>query len=149
MATRGYFDVIIHGCNCFCTMGRGIAKQIKLAFPEAFAADQATEFGDRNKLGAISVATVTRGPHRFSIVNAYTQHDFRGGGVLVDYVAVRSAMHLIAVKFAGKRLGYPRIGSGLAGGDWQIISAIIDEELQTQDHTMVKFSHVTRGIFTL
>jgi len=24
---KGYFDVVIHGCNCFCTMGSGFAKQ--------------------------------------------------------------------------------------------------------------------------
>ena len=28
-AINGKFDVIIHGCNCFCTMGAGIAKTIK------------------------------------------------------------------------------------------------------------------------
>lgn len=28
LAINGDFDVIIHGCNCFCKMGAGIAKQI-------------------------------------------------------------------------------------------------------------------------
>ena len=36
LAIKGDFDVIIHGCNCFCTMGAGIAKSIKTAFPEAY-----------------------------------------------------------------------------------------------------------------
>ncbi len=39
------FDVIIHGCNCFCTMGAGIAKGIKTQFPEAYRADQRTRKG--------------------------------------------------------------------------------------------------------
>ena len=25
------FDLIVHGCNCFCAMGEGIAKGIKAA----------------------------------------------------------------------------------------------------------------------
>ena len=39
MAEHGDFDVIVHGCNCFCTMGAGIALQIKHHFPEAYYAD--------------------------------------------------------------------------------------------------------------
>jgi len=30
MAKEGKFDVIAHGCNCFCAMGAGIAPQIKV-----------------------------------------------------------------------------------------------------------------------
>ena len=33
------FDVIAHCCNCFCTMGAGIAPQIKNKFPDAYVAD--------------------------------------------------------------------------------------------------------------
>ena len=51
LALAGHFDVIVHGCNCQCTMGAGIAKAIKLRFPLAFAADQATTAGDRGKFG--------------------------------------------------------------------------------------------------
>jgi O-acetyl-ADP-ribose deacetylase (regulator of RNase III) len=39
--------------------------------------------------------------------------------------------------FSGKRIGYPKIGAGLAGGDWNIISSIIDKELIGEDHTLV------------
>jgi len=34
MALGGEFDLIVHGCNCFCTMGAGIAKTIREYFPE-------------------------------------------------------------------------------------------------------------------
>ena len=30
LALAGHFDVIVHGCNCQCTMGAGVAKAIKL-----------------------------------------------------------------------------------------------------------------------
>jgi O-acetyl-ADP-ribose deacetylase (regulator of RNase III) len=43
-------------------------------------------------------------------------------------------------RFAGRRIGYPRIGAGLARGDWSIISTIIDEELAGEDHTLVDFA---------
>ena len=39
LAADGEFDVIVHGCNCECIMGGGIAKQIKMSFPPAYKAD--------------------------------------------------------------------------------------------------------------
>ena len=43
----------------------------------------------------------------------------------------------IAQDIPDKRIGYPRIGAGMAGGDWEIISSIIAEELEGLDHTLV------------
>ncbi|MCC6522414.1 MAG: macro domain-containing protein [Polyangiaceae bacterium] len=140
LALAGEFDVIVHGANCQGTMGAGIAKAIRESFPEAFDADLATPKGDRSKLGTISVASVTRGSRRFSVVNAYTQFDYRGRGVRVDYDAVRHAFAAIKQQFSGRRIGYPKIGAGLARGDWKILAQILDDELVGEDHTLVEYS---------
>jgi O-acetyl-ADP-ribose deacetylase (regulator of RNase III) len=75
LALEGRFDMIVHGCNCFCTMGKGIALAIKQQFPEAYDADLRTAKGDRAKLGTITTAEIERPPARFTVVNAYTQYD--------------------------------------------------------------------------
>lgn len=137
--SEGKFDVVIHGCNCFCAMDAGVAKQIKKAFPEAYEADLATKCGDRKKLGSISTALVEQNGHVAVIVNGYTQYYYEGNQPLVDYEAVRSVMRLVAEQFTGKRIGYPKIGAGLAGGDWNVIARIINEELKGQDHTLVEY----------
>jgi len=51
-------------------------------------------------------------------------------------------MRLIKIESTGQRIGYPKIGAGLAGGDWEIIAAIIiiEEELAGEDHTLVEYS---------
>jgi len=139
LALAGQFDVIVHGCNCQCAMGKGIALAIKTQFPEAYQADQQTAKGDREKLGTISSAVIERPGSRFAVVNAYTQFHWRGSGVLADYDAIRKAFRQIKAEFAGKRIGYPKIGAGLAGGDWNTIAAIIEEELRGEDHTLVEF----------
>ncbi len=139
LAIDGRFDVIVHGCNCQCTMGAGIAKAIKAEFPEAFTADAATPKGDRTKLGSMSFATVERNGHKITIVNGYTQLDWRGPGIKVDYEAVRSVMAKVKQRFGYLRVGYPRIGAGLAKGDWDTIAAIIQEELDGMDHTLVEY----------
>ena len=48
-------------------------------------------------------------------------------------------MKTVKQNFAGTRIGYPLIGAGLAKGDWQVISKIIEEELEGEDHTLVEF----------
>ena len=89
LAIKGDFDVIIHGCNCFCTMGAGIAKSIKAAFPEAYKADMETLKGDKEKLGNFSAANIKRNGQEITIVNAYTQYHYGGPGIKVDYRAIQ------------------------------------------------------------
>ncbi|MCP4671318.1 MAG: phosphatase [Desulfobacula sp.] len=139
LTLAGHFDVIIHGCNCFCTMGAGIARVIKSNFPQAFQADVQTGRADQNKLGTYSLAKIDNNGSYFMVINAYTQYDFVGNGVLVDYKAVKNIFSSIKNDFADKRIGYPKIGAGLAKGDWSIISKIIDKELQGVDHTLVEY----------
>lgn len=138
-AQAGEFDLIVHGCNCFCTMGAGIAKTIKQAFPAAYAADLATKEGDQTKLGTYSVAEVQVKKRPLIIVNAYTQYQWRGPGRKADYEAIRQVFHRIKQEYAGKRIGYPALGAGLAGGDWAVIAAIIDEELVGEAHVFVEW----------
>lgn len=135
LGKAGEFDVIVHGCNCFCTMGAGIAKGIKAEFPEAFEADLKTKSGDHSKLGTISYAKTGD----LTVVNAYTQFHWRGAGGNADYDAIRQAFRLVKNTFTGKRIGYPAVGAGLAGGDWAVISTIIEEALKGEDHTFVVF----------
>jgi len=137
LALEGDFDVIVHGCNCFCTMEAGIALAIQKEFPEAYAADLVTAKGDHHKLGTFSHTSVLRDDHEITIINGYTQFHFQGEGILVDYEAVRSLFKQIRLQFHGKRIAYPKIGAGLAGGNWKRIAEIINEELAGEDHTLV------------
>ena len=141
LALDGNFDVIIHGCNCFCTMGAGIAKSIKNEFPQAFKADLATIKGDKTKLGTYSSVCINQNNYKIIIVNAYTQFHWWGNGCKADYNAIKNVFSAIKKNFHGKKIGYPLIGAGLAGGDWNVISKIIKTELKNENHTLVKFTH--------
>ena len=89
LALNGDFDVIVHGCNCFCAMGKGIALTIKKVFPEAYQADLKTVKGDKGKLGHYSSATVQRNGHQITVINAYTQYNYGGSGIKADYGAIK------------------------------------------------------------
>lgn len=132
------FEVIAHCCNCFNTMGSGIAPQIKAKFPEAYSVDCATIKGDKAKLGTIT-HTINTNP---VVVNIYGQYGYNGrqhGEIDVDYNAIRSGFKLIKEKFSGKLIGIPKLGSGLAGGSWDIIEQIIEEEMMGEYVTVVNY----------
>jgi len=136
LAIEGEFDVIVHGCNCHCTMGSGIAKQIRKEFPGAYNIDQQTNKGDIDKLGEVTIWFDTN----VTVVNAYTQYNYGGRGVkYADYDAIKNCMKKIKTEFTGKRIGLPLIGCGLAGGDWKVVSEIIATELDGEDVTIVEF----------
>ena len=134
---NGKFDVIVHGCNCQCIMGGGIAKQIRQAFPKAYDADCRTTACDSRKIGSFSFAKVkvNNGNH-LVIVNGYTQ--LLAGGQ-VKYDAVREVIKKVKQNFYGQRIGYPMIGSGLAGGDWDRIKDIIAELSCTRPRNVFRF----------
>lgn len=121
-------DVIIHGCNCKNTMGAGVAKEIRRLYPGAWREDQRTLWGDKNKLGTYTAWT---GKHHFydqqiTVVNAYTQYEYGHRKVYADYDAIEKVMNLIKEDFADKTyIGMPKIGAGLARGDWSTIWEIL------------------------
>lgn len=140
MAKNGEFDVIVHGCNCFNNMGAGIAKTIQKQFPSAFDADNATVKGDKAKVGTYTQATVeTSNNPALTIVNAYTQYSYGGGKDHFEYDGFECILKTMKHEFADKRIGFPLIGCGHAGGDKSRILSMIKEHLQGVDVTVVEW----------
>ena len=141
LAKNGEFDVIVHGCNCFNTMGLGIALQIKQNFPEVWDVDRNTIKGYKNKLGNYTKYTYYSYPSKLTIINAYTQFKPGSNPLSENYNAIRSCFRKIAEEFSDKKIGIPAIGSGLAGGDFLTIWNIIEEETKDLDITMVIYEN--------
>lgn len=134
------FEVIAHQCNCFQSFGAGIAKAIKINYPKAYLADLQTRYGDKEKMGTISYTLETTP----IIVNLYGQYRYSRDKVDTDYVALGNALKAMKTVFAGKKIGLPTIGAGLAKGDFSIIKEIIEKELSDEDVTIVIYEKETR-----
>lgn len=136
MVDSGQADIIMHGCNCFCTMGSGVAKLVKEKYPEAYEADKATESGDRNKLGTYTYAQYTKNTstskgRRIYVINAYTQYDYgRDGKCRFEYEAFEKIMKDVDDKFRGRIIAMPWIGCGLAGGDKNKVREILNRTVK-------------------
>jgi O-acetyl-ADP-ribose deacetylase (regulator of RNase III) len=126
LAEAGEFDVVVQGCNCFNTMGGGIAREIRERYPDVAAADAETVRGDYLKLGTWTSATVTSGKAPFLIVNAYTQYNMSSGNDVFEYTAFQLILQKLAHQFGEYKIGFPYIGMGLAGGDRDIIIPMIE-----------------------
>lgn len=137
LALAGEYEVIVQGCNCMCQMGKGIALTIKNTWPEAYAADCATTKGDASKLGTITTATVDVNGKPLTIVNAYSQYKYGKGGVYSSVEAIYCAMTKVKELYSGKKIAMPKIGCGLAGGDWDQVGPAIELALAGEDLTIV------------
>lgn len=156
LAKEAKFDVIVHGCNCLSTMGAGIAPQMA----EAFGCDEfeMERWGPTiEKLGCIDYETVVLGEKtiwslsdfknnrnepELTVVNAYTQYKYGsnhkdGIAIPFDYEAFTICMRKMNHAFKGKHIGMPKIGSGLAGGDWNRIKYIIQTELKDMQVSVI------------
>lgn len=119
----GKYDAIVHGCNCFNTMGAGLAKIIKINFYCAYEEDLKTKKGNIDKLGTFTFSKTEYG----IIINAYTQYHYSSKNINCDYNAIKNVFIKLNEEFKGKFIGIPTIGSGLARGDWNKIKTIINE----------------------
>lgn len=134
------YDVLCHGCNCWCVFGAGIAVDIRRAFPEAYEADCKTIPGDKNKLGYYTKAIINRASRKsLTVINCYTQFNSNPKEKPFNYQAFRSCLLKIQKEFTGKKIAFPLIGAGLAGGDWEVIRNDIKLYLDGEDVTIIYY----------
>lgn len=117
--------VIVHGCNAQGRMGSGIALEVKERFPKVYDAYHKTHTSCGLVMGEIIPWAVTP---NVIIVNAITQKNYGYDGKrYVSYDAIHDAFtELHSYKKDDYILNFPLIGAGLAGGNWDVISSIIE-----------------------
>jgi len=126
-------DIIAHGCNCRGGYGKGVARAMSKIHPAAKNAYLTKHRAEGWKLGDVQFVE----SHGKIIANCATQKNFWSKGkkdVLVSYWAVRSCMDKL-FNYAYKNnltVAMPKIGSGLAGGDWEQIVKSIDRAANGQ-----------------
>lgn len=154
LTKEGLFNVIGHGCNCFCTMKLGIAAQMATTFRcDKFPWESGRFNGSILKLGLIDaipfilsndnltkVHTTADKNINLHVVNMYTQYHWKETsrfGIPLDYSALELCLVKMNTVFKGKHIGLPRIGCGLAKGDWNRVKAMTKTIMQDCDCTIV------------
>jgi len=125
-------DVIVHCCNCFHTMGTGIAARVKAVFPLASTVDRRTPRGQKTKLGHYSWA-MSEAKDK-TVINLYGQFQLGKDATRprnLNYAALYLGLYRMAAEFR-KQGVYPKIGTYYmgcfhAGGDKSIVLHILNK----------------------
>lgn len=137
--------IIVHVCNDVGGWGRGfvLALSKRWRAPEAqFRAWYAgkTKGTPRFELGAVQLVEVA--PDLF-VANLVGQRGIRskGGVPPIRHQAILKGLHAVAheAERRGASVHMPRIGCGLAGGQWPDVEALIAEALADHEVTVYDF----------
>lgn len=116
--------IICHQVNCRHVMGAGLAAQIKKRYPRHYA-DYMARYAH---LGSACITEIS--PGKLYVAGIYGQDGYGRTGVHTQYPALKKGLERV-VEYAAQwdlPVYLPfGIGCGLAGGDWHIVSGIIQE----------------------
>jgi O-acetyl-ADP-ribose deacetylase (regulator of RNase III) len=120
---------ILHGCNAKGVMGGGVAAAIRSKYPKAYYDYRSAYETDGLQLGTIIPSKQIDGK---IILNAITQETFGNTGLHVSYWAVANVMKSLngVLDEDFTEFTMPKLGAGLGGGDWNVISVLIETELK-------------------
>lgn len=126
--------VIAHGCNCRGGFGAGFAKYLAEQYPDARGMYFWKYNNEGWKLGecqAVGTSTYDEHGNNLWIVNCATQDRYwkeYEGERLVDYDALIEVFDKLnrLYKTLGTVIHMPKIGAGLAGGDWNKIKKLME-----------------------
>jgi O-acetyl-ADP-ribose deacetylase (regulator of RNase III) len=122
--------VIAHVCNDVGAWGAGFVLALSRRWGEP-EAEYRKAFGPGLRLGAVQFVPVTGG---LCVANMVAQ---RGVGSTRP-LRYRALAHCLAsvgawARDVGASVHMPRIGCGLAGGSWDLVSALVEESLSECD----------------
>jgi len=129
-------DIIAHGCNCRGVMGSGVAALVRNKYPKAYES-YLEKYDDGGwSLGEVQFVPVVDGK---VIANCATQYNYLPRGYChADYKAIKFSMTLVKeyAQERGLSIAIPKIGAGLAGGDWNVIEKDLKEVFDDYDITV-------------
>ena len=122
-------DIIAHQVNCQGVMGAGLAKQVRNKYPQAYREYQEECMFEHtiNLLGKCQLIKVDDSKW---IANLFGQDDYGRDKRYTNYEAIYTALSDLAVQMLDngmESVAIPyKMSCGLAGGDWNIILAMIE-----------------------
>ncbi len=124
--------VIAHVCNDSGGWGKGFVLALSRRWPEPEAAYRRwAGSGQDFVLGMVQLVQVE---DHLRVANMVAQHSYvsRTNPVAIRYDALAQCLSKLAGRIEeGTLIHMPRIGCGLAGGNWDQIEPLLDEHLST------------------
>lgn len=151
-------DCILHQVNCQGVMRSGVAKQVREKYPVVFQWYKARcdedkkmrEQTGQTKSNLLGLAQICyKENYRVgdpnmdtqAIVNLFAQDKYGyDGHCYTDYEALRKCLEYVNSHFKGKSVAIPYLmACHRGGGDWSVVSKIIEETLTDCDVTLYEY----------
>ena len=124
------YSVICHCCNALGAWGKGFVVPLGQKYP--IAREKYLKFikmtKEENRLGSVSFAKVTDNIIVANIIGQYNIYP-KEGKIPLDYEALEKGFRSVIEMFQTNNIPFtvhmPKIGCGLAGGDWNRVEEII------------------------
>ena len=158
--TNSKYNVFMHGANCKATMNSGIARDVKSRIPELYHADLDYHLkakSDKHKLGKFSFVKYQddeKPPHKMAF-NLYTQlyygteqRHFNYGAFIesisdaIDEAVTQGCFETNNSLNDTLHIILPKIGCGLGGGNWDIVSEILEYKTFSKKVSVVFHVHI-------
>ncbi len=125
--------VIVHVCNDIGGWGRGFVVALSKRWPEPEQHYRAWHRGQEKTPFALGEVQLVQVAEAMWVANLIGQRDVRtvGGVPPVRYEAIRKGLRRVAEEAGGlaASVHMPRIGCGLAGGKWEEVGKIVEDEI--------------------
>jgi O-acetyl-ADP-ribose deacetylase (regulator of RNase III) len=125
--------IIVHVCNDIGGWGRGFVSALSKRWPEPEQSYRSWHRGEVDAPFALGEVQFVQVGDAVWVANLIGQRDvgIEGGVPPVRYEAIRKGLQRVAVEAQRLRasIHMPRIGCGLAGGEWEEVCKIIEQEL--------------------
>lgn len=129
--------IIAHGVNCSNGFASGVAGQVARLFPDVKRCYHHKFESDGWNLGDVQVVQLAGHAPLEYVANLGAQRYYGRvpGRVYVDYdgLALAAGRLLDFAADAGLGVAMPRIGCGLAGGDWARVLEILNKAVADRD----------------
>jgi O-acetyl-ADP-ribose deacetylase (regulator of RNase III) len=125
--------IIVHICNDIGGWGRGFVVAISNRWPQPEKRYRAWRRGEEKSAFALGEVQFVQVEDDTWIANMIAQRDVRtiNGIPPIRYDALRKALQRVAEEALARNASthMPRIGCGLAGGTWDEVEQIVEQEL--------------------
>lgn len=130
--------VIFHICNDEGGYGRGFAKELAEKYPRARTLYKKWfKYKNHFELGNIQYVKLDKNLY---VINMLAQHGYKtkSNPEPLDYKALRKCLkeYNDVAFLKDAKIIMPKLGTGLAGGDWEKIQVIISDELKGKEFTV-------------
>ena len=126
-------EALVNTVNTVGVMGKGIALQFKVKYPENFREYASAVKRDEVRVGSMLVVKLNRLDQLRYIINFPTKQHWKSPSRLVFITEGLSDLRRILIELDVKSVALPPLGCGNGGLDWNTVKTLIERELADLD----------------